>query len=118
MTTIIKKFYEKLLEAFKTFGGLKMSNIVFHNKKDIEEYDVYGCNNVCIHCWVNHKLLEEVKTWKREFTPEFKAWYINMMGTCNNRLLLDSDKNKNEWWFRPALKIAHPEIQTFDGELL
>jgi hypothetical protein len=40
------------------------------------------------------------------------------MGTCNGRLLLDSDKNKNEWWFRPALKIAHPEIKTFDGEPL
>ena len=63
-------------------------------------------------------LREEVKTWKREFTPEFKAWYINMMGTCNHRLLLDSDKNKNEWWFRSALKIAHPEIETFDGEPL
>ena len=42
MTTIIKKFYEKLLEAFKTFRGLKMSNIVFHNKKDVEEYAIYG----------------------------------------------------------------------------
>lgn len=41
-----------------------------------------------------------------------------MMGTCNHRLLLDSDKFKNEWWFRPALKIAHPEIKTFDGEPL
>ena len=94
-----------------------MSDIIFHNKKDIEEYVVYG-GHVCIRGSVNHKLLEEVKTWKRDFTPEFKAWYINMMGTCNSRLLLDSDKNKNEWWFRPALKIAHPEIQTFDGEPL
>lgn len=94
-----------------------MSNIVFHNKKDVEEFVCYG--GVCtIHGSVNHKLLEEVKTLKREFTPEFKAWYINMMGTCNNRLLLDSYKNKNEWWFRPALKIAHPEIKTFDGEPL
>ena len=91
-----------------------MSNNVFHNKKDVEEYAIYG--GVCIiHGSVNHKLIEEVKTWKREFTPEFKAWYINMMGTCNHRLLLDSDKFKNEWWFRPALKIAHPEIKTFDG---
>lgn len=31
---------------------------------------------------------------------------------------MDSDNNKNEWWFRPALKIANPEIQTFDGEPL
>jgi len=94
-----------------------MSDVVFHNKKDVEEFVIYG--GVCtIHGAVNHKLREEVKTWKREFTPEFKAWYINMMGTCNHRLLLDSDKNKNEWWFRPALKIAHPEIQTFDGEPL
>lgn len=117
MTTIIKKFYEKLLEAFKTFRGLKMSNNVFHNKKDVEEYAIYG--GVCIiHGSVNLKLIEEVKTWKREFTPEFKEWYINMMGTCNHRLLLDSDKFKNEWWFRPALKIAHPEIKTFDGEPL
>ena len=117
MTTIIKKFYEKLLEAFKTFRGLKMSNNVFHNKKDVEEYAIYG--GVCIiHGSVNLKLIEEVKTWKREFTPEFKEWYINMMGTCNHRLLLDSDKFKNEWWFRPSLKIAHPEIKTFDGEPL
>lgn len=94
-----------------------MSNITFHNKKDVDEFVIYG--GVCtIHGSVNHKLREEVTTWKREFTPEFKAWYINMMGTCNHRLLLDSDKNKNEWWFRPALKIAHPEIQTFDGEPL
>ena len=94
-----------------------MSNNVFHNKKDVEEYAIYG--GVCIiHGSVNRKLIEEVKTWKREFTPEFKAWYINMMGTCNHRLLLDSDKFKNEWWFRPALKIAHPEIKTFDGEPL
>ena len=94
-----------------------MNNIIFHNKKDVEEFVSYG--GVCtIYGAVNHKLREEVKTWKREFTPEFKAWYINMMGTCNHRLLLDSDKNKNEWWFRPALKIAHPEIKTFDGEPL
>ena len=93
-----------------------MSNIVFH-KKDIEEYVIYG--GVCtIHGSVNYKLLEEIKKWKRDFSPEFKDWYINMMGTCCHRLLLDSDKNKNEWWFRPALKIAHPEIQTFDGEPL
>ena len=86
-------------------------------KKDVEEYAIYG--GVCIiHGSVNHKLIEEVKTWKREFTPEFKEWYINMMGTCNHRLLLDSDKFKNEWWFRPAMKIAHPEIKTFDGEPL
>lgn len=93
-----------------------MSNITFHNKKDVDEFVIYG--GVCIHGSVNNKLREEVKTWKREFTPEFKAWYINMMGTCNNRLLLDCDKYKNEWWFRPALKIAHPEIETFDGEPL
>ena len=94
-----------------------MSNITFHNKKDVDEFVIYG--GVCtIYGSVNHKLREEVKTWKREFSPEFKAWYINMMGTCNHRLLLDSDKNKNEWWFRPALKIAHPEIKTFDGEPL
>jgi hypothetical protein len=93
-----------------------MSDIVFHNKKDVEEFVIY--DGVCIHGSVNHKLREEVKTWKREFTPEFKNWYINMMGTCNHRLLLDCDKTKNEWWFRPALKIAHPEIKTFDGEPL
>ena len=75
-----------------------MSDIVFHNKKDVEEFVCYG-GACAIHGSVNHKLREEVKTWKREFTPEFKAWYINMMGTCNHRLLLDCDKNKNEWWF-------------------
>lgn len=69
MTTIIKKFYEKFLKSFKTNGGLKMTNIDFHNKKYIEEYDVYSCNNACIHCWVNKKLLEDVKNLKTRIYP-------------------------------------------------
>lgn len=92
-----------------------MTNSDFKN--DVEEFVING-GVACIRGSVNHKLIEEVKTWKREFTPEFKEWYINMMGTCNVRLLLDSDKYKNEWWFRPALKIAHPEFETFEGESL
>ncbi len=49
-----------------------MTNITFHKKKDVDEFVIYG--GVCIHGSVNHKLQEEVKTMKREFTPEFMAW--------------------------------------------
>lgn len=84
--------------------------ITFYNKSDVKEFTRLG--GVCtIYGSINTKLMEEVKKLKRDFSPEFKEWYIKMKAKFDKNLLGD----ENDWWWKPAMRIQIPGVK-FPGE--
>ena len=86
--------------------------ITFYNKNDVQEFTCLG--GVCtIYGSVNKKLMNESKKLKREFSSEFKEWFIWMKANFDNGLPLHGDEN--DWWWKPAMRIQMPGVK-FPGE--
>lgn len=79
-------------------------------KNDIQEFEILGTG---IFGFRNQQLLEKVKQLKRDFSPEFKDWYIQMKAKFDNGLSRHGDEN--DWWWKPALRIQIPGIK-FPGD--
>ena len=79
-------------------------------KNDIQEFEILGTG---IFGFRNQQLLEEVKQLKRDFSPEFKDWYIQMKAKFDNGLPRHGDGN--DWWWKPAMRIQIPGIK-FPGD--
>lgn len=86
--------------------------ITFYNKTDVKEFTCLG--GVCtIYGSINTKLMEEVKKLNRDFSPEFKEWFIQMKAKFDNGLPLHG--YENDWWWKPAMRIQIPGVK-FPGE--
>mgnify|MGYP003417343972 CR=1 FL=1 len=86
--------------------------ITFYNKTVVQEFTCLV--GVCtIHGSVNTKLMDEAKKLKREFSPEFKEWFIQMKAKFDNGLSMHGDAN--DWWWKPAMRIQIPGVK-FPGE--
>lgn len=86
-----------------------MSNVIFHNKDEIP-FVILGTG---ISGFRNEKLIKEAKKLKREFSPEFKEWFIWMKANFDNGLAMHGDEN--DWWWKPAMRIKMPGVK-FPGE--
>lgn len=78
---MLKKHWE--LQTAK-WGYMKKHKIKFYDN-DVTPYIIYNGKNT-ISGFVNKKLLEEVKQRKREFSKEFKDWYIWMKANFDKDL--------------------------------
>ena len=84
----------------------------FYIKNDVKEFTCLG--GVCtIYGSINLKLMEEAKKLKRDFSSEFKEWYIQMKAKFDNGLPRHGDAN--DWWWKPAMRIQIPGVK-FPGE--
>lgn len=77
---------------------------------DVTPYIIYSGKKT-ISGFVNKKLLEEVKQRKREFSKEFKDWYIWMKANFDN--LIHHNEMCN-WRWIPAMRLQYPGIR-FEG---
>ena len=73
-----------------------------------EQFTIYG-GSVTINGFVNKKLIEQSKTLKRNFSNEFKNWFIWMKANFDSGLPLHGDEN--DWWWMPAMRIHIPGIK-------
>ena len=107
----------KIINAFSdpNLDAISMANQICIqidklNKETNKKYVILGTG---IFGFTNRKLIEEVKKLKRDFTPEFKEWYIQMKAKFDNGLPLHGDEN--DWWWKPAMRIQMPGVK-FPGE--
>lgn len=86
--------------------------ITFYHKNDVQKFTCLG--GVCTtYGSINTKIMEEVKKLKREFSPEFKNWFIWMKANFDTGLPMHGDEN--DWWWKPAMRIQIPGVK-FPGE--
>ena len=64
---------------------------------------------IAIHYSINEKLREQCKQLKREFSQEFKDWFIWMKANFDHGLA--SHGNKDDWWWVPAMRLQMPGIK-------
>ena len=84
--------------------------MICYIKNDIKEFEILGTG---ISCFINLRLEEEVKKLKRDFSPEFKEWFIQMKAKFDTGL--SRHGNDNDWWWKPAMRIQIPGVK-FPGE--
>ena len=73
-----------------------------------EQFTILG-GIVTINGFVNKKLMEQSKTLKRNFSNEFKNWFIWMKANFDGSLYCSGDEN--DWWWMPAMRIRIPGIK-------
>jgi hypothetical protein len=69
---------------------------------------IYG-GIVTIYYSTNETLIQQCKQLKRNFSQEFKDWFIWMKANFDNGLPLHGDRN--DWWWVPAMRLHIPGIQ-------
>lgn len=84
--------------------------MIIYIKNDIKEFEILGTG---ISGFINLRLEEEVKKLNRDFSPEFKEWFIQMKAKFDNGLPRHGDEN--DWWWKPAMRIQIPGVK-FPGE--